>query len=114
RPFITLSIVSHEQATLAQRLLVGLNAMGRKDVELVYTVNVPEELPFAPGDFQFPVRVIENASPKGFGANHNAAFRHCTSPYFCILNPDIRISEDPFEPLLSECKNPSVGAVAPM
>lgn len=111
---ITLSVVSHQQCNLAEQLLADLNDKRTKDVEIIFTMNVAEQLTFAPGDFNFPLRIVRNEIPKGFGANHNAAFRRCTSPYFCILNPDIRISEDPFEPLLSECKKPSVGAVAPM
>jgi GT2 family glycosyltransferase len=51
--------------------------------------------------------------PRGFGANHNAAFNESKSDYFCILNPDIRIEMDPFPALIDDLANPRVGVVAP-
>ncbi len=51
--------------------------------------------------------------PNGFGANHNAAFEQCKSDYFCVLNPDIRIDENPFPKLIAELADPHVGVVAP-
>ena len=114
RPLITLSIVSHEQARLAEQLLSDIAAIDGPDIEVIFTENVPEQLTFVPSDFRFPLRIIKNDVPKGFGANHNAAFEYCGAPYFCVLNPDIRFAEDPFSPLVSECEKPAVGAAAPL
>ena len=114
RPLITLSIVSHEQAPSAEQLLSDIAAIDGPDIEVIFTENVPEQLTFAPSDFRFPVRIIKNGAPKGFGANHNAAFERSEAPFFCVLNPDLRIAEDPFPSLVSECEKPSVGAVAPL
>lgn len=34
--------------------------------------------------------VVENAEPKGFGANHNQASRRALGDWFCVVNPDIQ------------------------
>jgi len=82
-------------------------------LEVLLTLNLPESLPFEPQCFGFPVVVINNRHPKGFGQNHNAAFLHAKGGYFCVLNPDIRLWENPFPALLSEFSDASVGVVAP-
>src|SRR5690606_28411431 len=68
--------------------------------------------------FQAPegldVRQITNLQTKGFGANHNAAFKHCPTPFFCVMNPDLRLTGNPFPALLDCMNDPQVGLVAPM
>ncbi|MET0507554.1 MAG: glycosyltransferase family 2 protein [Burkholderiaceae bacterium] len=44
--------------------------------------------------------MIDNRVPRGFGENHNAAFRHCLAPFFCVVNPDIEWASEPFAALL--------------
>ena len=39
------------------------------------------------------LKLIHNAAPMGFGANHNQAFVHCASPFFCVMNPDIELPD---------------------
>ena len=82
-------------------------------LEVILTLNVPETLPFDPGVFSFPVKVVHNAVLKGFGANHNAAFREARGEYFCVLNPDIRITEDPYPGLFEHLSGEDIGVVAP-
>lgn len=105
---ITVSVVSHAQGGLAARLLRDLASLGRADCQVILTVNVPEAI--APGT---GAELIHNGEPRGFGANHNAAFRRAKGDYFCVLNPDIRLPRDPFPALLEELREPSVGVVAP-
>jgi N-acetylglucosaminyl-diphospho-decaprenol L-rhamnosyltransferase len=59
------------------------------------------------------VTQIFNPSPKGFGANHNAAFKVCNEAFFAVLNPDLRFPIDPFALLKAELDNARVGVVAP-
>jgi len=113
-PEVSISVVSHEQGALVASLLADLAACVTTPLEVTLTVNLPETLPFDRTRFGFPVRVIENPSPKGFGANHNAAFRGSVGTAFCVLNPDIRIERDPFPELLECLRDPIVGAVAPL
>lgn len=56
---------------------------------------------------------IENSRPKGFGANHNAAFRYSQSPFFAVVNPDIRLDGNPFPELLASLADARVALSAP-
>jgi len=107
---ITVSIVSHGQATLVERLLADLAALGRTDLRFVVTLNIPEEPPATSG---LDVRWIRNEERKGFGANHNQALRGSTDEFACILNPDVRLRGDPFPELLAALAPASVALAAP-
>jgi GT2 family glycosyltransferase len=99
---VTVSVVSHAQGMWVWPLLQDLDRhCGAAIARVIVTCNVPEPLPFAPGDFGFPVDVIANARPKGFGANHNQAFARCASDWFLIINPDVRIASDVLGALLA-------------
>lgn len=110
---ITVSVVSHRQGGLVRNLLADLQQHCARAVTVILTVNVDEELPFQAGDFGFPLRVKRNPEPKGFGANHNAAFGIAETDYFCVLNPDIRLRDNPFPRLLEALQDRHVGVVAP-
>jgi N-acetylglucosaminyl-diphospho-decaprenol L-rhamnosyltransferase len=60
------------------------------------------------------VERIVNPQVKGFGANHNAAFTRCRTPYFCVVNPDIRLPADPFPGLLQALEQPAAGVAGPL
>lgn len=109
---LSLSIVSHGQGALARELLRDI-ARACRGVEVLLTVNVAEPLPFAAADFDFPLRIIANAGPRGFGANHNAAFRLARGGAFCVLNPDVRFDADPFPALRHALRDGRVGVAAP-
>lgn len=79
--------------------------------QIVVTVNLVETLQLPIDDRVF---VIANPQPKGFGANHNAAFKLCQKPYFCVLNPDIELIENPFPVLLTEMEQKGCALGAPM
>jgi N-acetylglucosaminyl-diphospho-decaprenol L-rhamnosyltransferase len=112
---LTLSVVSHQQADLVSRLLADIAAHVRMPLKVVLTVNVPEPAVRIPSGAPFALEVIGNSSPKGFGTNHNAAFRRCQTPFFCILNPDVRLHDDPFPRLLATLQaNADIGLVAPL
>lgn len=108
---ICVSIVSHGQGTIASLLLddLGRNHAG---VDVILTKNIPEEPP-APVS-RYPLSEIENPVPKGFAANHNQAFKRCHSDFFCVANPDIRLSANPFDHLMTVMNDARVGLVAPL
>ena len=115
-PLVAISIISHQQIQLVLPLLQDLDAIFlNPSFEVLLTLNVPEALPFSPEDFGFALKVLRNAAPAGFGANHNQAFAqmHPQAAFFCVLNPDIRISQNPFPTLLDTFACPSAGVVAP-
>lgn len=110
---ITLSIVSHGQASLIRNLLKDLATLPQQNFEVIITVNLPEDESAYQG-FNFPLRIIRNTIPKGFGDNHNSAFEHSSTQWFAVVNPDIRIKSVNFEALLSPFQLKSVAAVAPV
>jgi N-acetylglucosaminyl-diphospho-decaprenol L-rhamnosyltransferase len=94
RPLITVSIVVHGQWELARQLLEQLQQHCRGAIDQVLlTVNLPEPGIDVEG-WALPIRRIDNRVPQGFGRNHNAAFSHCRTPWFLVLNPDIRLEGD--------------------
>ena len=114
---IHLSIVSHGQAPIVSLLLDDLKMVTTtNEIIVTLTLNVPEILPFDIKTFPFPIWIEKNTIPKGFGANHNAAFfnHQNDSTYFCVVNPDIRLNQDPFSALLTCLKNDAIGLVAPI
>jgi N-acetylglucosaminyl-diphospho-decaprenol L-rhamnosyltransferase len=111
---LTLSIVSHRHMCHVCRLLDDIARFGRADIEVILTLNVPEQLSFDISALPFRVRLIENAAPKGFAANHNSAFLLCKADNFVVLNPDVRLTNDPFDPLLAMLSRNRNAIVAPL
>jgi N-acetylglucosaminyl-diphospho-decaprenol L-rhamnosyltransferase len=111
---ISISVVSHGQAALVAELFDDLRRHISIGIEVILTLNVEETLPFDPDSFPFPIRTIRNAVPQGFAANHNAAFAVARGSLFCVLNPDIRLTADPFSALADELRRPGVGLAAPL
>lgn len=112
---LSLSVVSHGQMAWVLMLMADLQKhCANSQIELIVTLNVDEPLVFDASDYFYPIKVLKNHEPKGFGANQNQAFRHAEGGYFCVVNPDIRLESDPFQALLADINNPTVGVVAPL
>ncbi|NCN70618.1 MAG: glycosyltransferase family 2 protein [Rhodoferax sp.] len=112
---LSISVVSHGQMNLISGLMQDIQKYcTHLKVEFILTLNLDEPLPFHVSDFFYPVKVIRNLVPKGFGANHNQAFGKACGQYFCVINPDIRFEYDPFSALLANLNNPTVGVIAPL
>lgn len=111
---ISLSIVSHGQGHMVQKLLADIDALVDSDsiLEVILTCNIDE-----PDKFNLktvPLTVIKNNLPKGFAANHNGAFKQSKGDYFCVLNPDIHLIDDPFKKLLENMQAFNIGLIAPL
>jgi GT2 family glycosyltransferase len=113
REALLVSVVSHLHGALVRPLLEDLARCDSRGMRVVLTLNVPEALPFEPGAFPFPLEIVQNATPRGFGANHNAAFARASATHFAVLNPDLRLPQDPFGVLLPALADRKVAAVAP-
>lgn len=111
-PQFSLSVVSHGQAHLIKNLLKDLRSL-RESFEIILTINVPEDLAFLNDYRDLPIVVIENQISKGFGANHNAAFRKSRGRIFAVVNPDIRASELDLQSIQQTLRTPHIGACAP-
>lgn len=107
---VTVSIVSHGHGAMVARLCQQMLRL--PDVaHLIVTLNIDEVLDL-PDDAR--IELLRNASPRGFGANHNAAFALCKTLRFCVVNPDIELLEDPFPALLAALEDPSIALAAPL
>lgn len=107
---VAVSIVSHGHGDMVGRLVESLLRFPEIGQVLV-TKNIPETLCLAQDE---RISVIENSLPKGFGANHNAAFSHCKLDFFCPLNPDIALTLNPFSELLDSLESTGAALVAPL
>jgi N-acetylglucosaminyl-diphospho-decaprenol L-rhamnosyltransferase len=111
---VSISIVSHNQIDLVVPLIQDLMTVcGGTRFELILTLNIPEELPFSENSYLAPIKIVRNRAPQGFGENHNQAFGLAKGNFFCVLNPDVRINQDPFPALVACLKEASIGVVSP-
>lgn len=109
---VTVSIVSHGHWDHIQPLLHLLSTWCAPWIDrVILTLNVPERVRIQE-DLAFPVEVIRNVRARGFGANHNTAFGRTTSPWFLVMNPDLRIDEDVIGRLLERAEV-DAGLLAP-
>src|SRR5688572_17386214 len=110
---VTVSVVSHGQGQLTRALLADLDAVSHETIaKAIVTVNIPEPDFTWDAKLRFPVHIIRNDTPKGFGANHNAAFSECQTDWFLVLNPDLELPRDPIGPLIDQA-TPTAGLLAP-
>lgn len=110
---VCFSVVSHGQGHLVRNLLNDFRRVSLEGHEILVTLNVPEQDAFLLEYSDLPIRVLRNAQPKGFGANHNAAFVQSSAEYFVVVNPDIRFGSLPLQMLLSVFVDGRVGVCGP-
>lgn len=97
----SISVVSHGHANFIESLLNDIQRLQRDDLEVIITWNlVSETISLAEKFSNLQIREIRNPLPAGFGQNHNRAFTGSVGRYFVVLNPDISLERDPFEPIL--------------
>ncbi|WP_019568681.1 glycosyltransferase family 2 protein [Thioalkalivibrio sp. ALMg13-2] len=106
---ITVSIVSHGHGEMVSWLARRLLALPEV-TQILVTLNRWEELDFPQHS---KLEVIQNQRRFGFGYNHNRAFQRATEPYFCVMNPDVILTENPFPSLLGTLSETGAGLVAP-
>lgn len=109
---VTISIVSHGQADLVRKCLLDL-ADFPEVARVIVTLNIPESDLDVPTGLESRLLTIRNITPQGFGANHNQAFLKCETPFYCVVNPDIRLSKNPFPVLMAEFERKHTAAVGP-
>lgn len=107
---VSVSIVSHGHGGMVWSLVSQLLRCPEVGQVLV-TCNIPEDCPTPLPDC---VELLTNAQPRGFGANHNAAFARSRGDHFCVLNPDVELLGNPFPLLLTELRLDGVALAAPM
>lgn len=115
---ICISIVSHGHKKFVDKLIFQLAAEKNFEIsQLIITCNRPDIESFdylvKKVDFPFDVKCVNNEQPLGFGENHNLAFEYCESEFFCVVNPDIELSKEPFSNLVRAFKDLDVGLTYP-
>lgn len=110
---LTLSVVSHGQGELIGQLFADLRRLALPNIEVVLTLNIPEDESWLVEWADLPIRVVRNDRPQGFGSNHNQAFAQASAAIFCVINPDIRLPDASFSSLCETFENPLVGSCAP-
>lgn len=117
-PAVSVSVISHGHGDQLFGLMCKLEELCLEHiVHVVLTINIPEPdlVRFINAKvWNFKLTLIENQAKKGFGANHNAAFKVCHSKYFCVLNPDIDFDIDPFPQLLAIFPPSIIGCIFPI
>lgn len=94
-PLLAISVVSHQHDALLRPLLDDIAGLSEQlPIELLLTENVPGKLEELATQAGVRYQLIRNSEPRGFGANHNAAFALSRAPYFAVLNPDLRLLSD--------------------
>ena len=96
---ISISIISHNHGDMVINLVNQLLDFDEIH-EIIITFNKYESHKKFPKSSK--IKYIYNEKQKGFGANHNAAFKSASGKYFCVLNPDIEFINNPF-PVLIQC-----------
>ena len=107
---ITVSVVSHGHGTMVARLTEQFLCLPEVS-RVIVTLNIEEQLDL-PEDVR--IQVLHNEVPKGFGANHNAAFELCETDLYCVVNPDIELRQNPFPALVQALESPTVALAAPL
>lgn len=119
---VTVSVVSHGQEALLREFIADVAQHASGSVcRIVLTHNLPTADAALLADRALH---LHNPTPKGFGTNHNAAFRHCDTEWFAVVNPDIRFDHDVFQDLLAHASpddtvlapallDPQTGSIAP-
>jgi GT2 family glycosyltransferase len=111
---ITISVVSHGQLNLVKNLFEDLDTIYQEDFEVLLTLNIPE-CTHDLGVYKFPITIVKNNNPLGFGENHNNAFSQSASEFFAVVNPDIRFRQLNLVGLKEVfSSNSSVGICAPL
>lgn len=115
---VTVSVISHGHGEHVIRLISRLEALCTLNVaKVVLTINIPETSLLAQINakrWSFRLAIVQNTMPAGYGANHNEAFEHCKTSYFCVLNPDIDFEVNPFPALISRFDQTAAGCAFPL
>lgn len=109
----SISIVSHNSGKHIANLLEDLRKTLPASAEIILTINIPEDEFYLKSATGRPLKIIRNSFPLGFGANHNQAFASACGEKFVILNPDVRLLDNPWH-ILDSVFDQNTGACAPM
>ena len=115
KPLISISIVSHGDRQPLTAILESIIAHEPVDrMQLIVTDNLGNDVPDLPPASWHSIVMLRPDRPRGFAANHNAAFSSAEAEFFCILNPDVLFTQGVFRPLLEHLESGRGHIVAPV
>ena len=82
--------------------------------EILITINYKENIEELKKFHKLPITFITNNKVKGFGENHNNAFKYKQCDYFLIINPDVRILNINFSNFFKYFENANVKLISPI
>lgn len=107
---LVVSIVTHNHGDIVVKLIDKIISFDLVD-KIILTINSDEDIKLCPSD---KLHIIRNLSPKGFSENHNYAFKIFKSDYYCVLNPDVILLDNPFPILVDAFKDSNIVICAPL
>ena len=125
RVVVDFSLVSHGHGDWVLKSLTSLADSLRHSglkTRVLLTLNWPEpdleaqlQAQLNAQAWPFELVLLRNASPLGFGANQNQAFRQSKAHWFAVINPDVFWPQDSafWQPLAHDAWPPHVGLVCP-
>lgn len=114
-PLVSISVVSHGDWGPLSALLESLAAFEPiGQMQLIVTDNLRTDLPDLATTGWHSVVMVRPERPRGFAANHNAAFSNAAGDYFCVLNPDVLFTESVFRILIQRLQDGSGQIAAPI
>ena len=90
---ITVSIVSHSHEKYLESLLKDLVIFQELE-KIIITLNIYTRKINIPQNLKNKIKIIKNKKKKGYGENHNNAFKFCSTPFFLVMNPDVSIKKN--------------------
>lgn len=111
-------MVSHGHGASVGPALESIHAqLGTRNHRFVLTLNAGERATFVQHlspTLRRRLQVIRNETPRGFGANHNAALRNADTRFVLIADPDLSVESPIFGALEAALEDPRSGIVAPL
>lgn len=115
--FLTICIISHQQASLVSRLLDSLNEYKPAiNFNIVILENVKNSPLVQIDKYDLNIKYLVNDIELGFSENINKVFETAIekSKYFCILNPDIVFQSDIITDLLNVMDANDIDVISPL
>ncbi|MGJ8668084.1 MAG: galactosyltransferase-related protein [Oceanococcus sp.] len=112
-----ISIISHGHGSCVLGIINDVcQELAEQDFHIFLTQNIPEHddvLALLPESVQAKVSLIKNASPKGFGENHNAALHDLDAEFILAADPDLRLPVTIFPALEAHLAQANNGVASP-
>lgn len=112
---VTASLIVHDDFSHIGQALEHLYVATSRPLNVVVTINRgdPEQVQALAACFP-AIRMVVNATPKGFASNHNAVLRVAETPFIALINDDAIVQPGALDALLDYLgSHPDCGIAGP-